>query len=241
MFPLPSANWSPITHQNLSIRDQNYLSDGKKVGCHPPLLRVDTVWVVGQEDDTRSSYQPLLETLSPDSHYLILIFGWRKIDIACIMTGSSKSLPEHLCQIIYQPDTKDLEKQFKIIPYFNQGLPLIIRKPIHQTPFLLGKRITLGFYPENDCRSGRDSDSQLNPKYRTIRMPLADKSNRVVSSVLCMIEPYLSKLDVEIGFLLEGINSGQLPERLLAGIRFKNLNLAQLAAQINDDGPAETR
>ncbi|KAK9864972.1 hypothetical protein WJX84_011314 [Apatococcus fuscideae] len=113
------------------------------------------------------------------------------------------------------PDAPDKQRQsqFKIIPRLEKG-SWIMRQSVGQnTPVLLGRKITTKYF--------------RGPRYLEIDTDVGSSST--AHHVTGMVQGALKSVIVDIGVLMEGRATDELPEALLGTVRFAHLDLSKAA------------
>ena len=147
----------------------------------------------------------------PSKYHCASYFGVD--DIATIQ--NDKTPIGRLAQRFFFGEDDDFrDATFKLIPRIAEG-NLIVRKAVGSKPAILGKKLKQ-YYIRNE-------------RYFEIVIDIG--SNSVANQIVKLALGYAKNLTVDMMFLLEGHEEAYLPERILGGLRIKNVDFKKKDGQ----------
>ena len=258
--PLRIDAWSEAFAHNFMVRGEAYLQDNKKVPSQPSLFQLLTVDLVRAD---RPNYQGLCShpservqialkveeetgqrqlppfifainlcvpastgtgrtpvkaaaTKSASCYHLVAYFGIE--DVAMITTDSDSTALGRLCnQFFFGASDKFRDQTFKLIPRIVEG-NYVVRKAVGSKPSILGKKLKQHYIRTE----------------RFMELIVDIGSDSVATRIVKLALGYAKSLTVDMMFLLEAATTHTLPERILGGVRVKNIDFK------NKDGQRES-
>lgn len=108
-------------------------------------------------------------------------------------------------------DSDYRNERLKLIPYVAEG-PWVVRKLVTGTPAIIGKKLPVSYrYTPPDPISKKEDILECNLDI--------GNSSATAKQIVSVCRRYMSSLTVDIGFLIEGKEDGDLPEQMLGSIR----------------------
>ena len=115
-----------------------------------------------------------------------------------------------LCRF-FLADQKQRNSTLKLIPYVSDG-PWIARNMVTGTPAIIGKKLPVTYhYEPADEASGR-------AEYLEVDLDIGN-SSATAKRIVSVCRQYMRALTVDIGFVIEGNTTDELPEQMLCSIR----------------------
>lgn len=246
--------WSEIFAHNFVVRGSNYLNDNKKVCSESSLFQLLTVDLVCsdapnfrglcshpheriqqalQKEKATGIKQlpsfvfavnlcvPAAALTSPtgttpvkspskakstNCYHLVAYFGIE--DISIITTNHQSTAIGRLChQFFFGESDKFRDTTFKLIPRIAEG-NFVVRKAVGSKPSILGKKLRQ-YYIRTD---------------RFMELIVDIGSDSVATRIVKLALGYAKSLTVDMMFVLEGATDETLPERILGGVRVKEID-----------------
>lgn len=246
--------WSEIYAHNFMVRGGNYLNDNKKVCSESSLFQLLTVDLVcsdapnfqglcshpneriqlalQKERETGMKQLPSFvfavnlcvpaaasttptgttpvkspsKSKSTNCYHLVAYFGIE--DISIITTNHQSSAIGRLChQFFFGNCDKFRDMTFKLIPRIAEG-NFVVRKAVGSKPSILGKKLRQ-YYIRTD---------------RFMELIVDIGSDSVATRIVKLALGYAKSLTVDMMFVLEGTTNDTLPERILGGVRVKEVD-----------------
>lgn len=142
----------------------------------------------------------------PPHYHLMIYLG---VDDRSIINGSNGLPSSQLAaKFFFGTSNEFRDKTFKLIPQVVKG-NYLVRKSVGRKPCIMGKSITQTYVQHQ----------------RFFEIILNTGSSTLAKGVVKLCRGYTKSIEVEMGFLLEGNEESQLPERMLGAVRLKQLDL----------------
>jgi Protein ENHANCED DISEASE RESISTANCE 2, C-terminal len=257
--PLRIDAWSEAFAHNFMVRGETYLHDSKKIPSQPSLFQLFTVDLVRsdspnfqgicshpseriqsalklEKESGQRQLPPFIFAVnlcvpastggggtptkgvkgkSTSCYHLVAYFGIE--DVAMITTNCGATALGRLCnKFFFGSSDKFRDQTFKLIPRIADG-NYIVRKAVGSKPSILGKKLKQ-HYVRSD---------------RFMELIVDIGSDSVATRIVKLALGYAKSLTVDMMFLLEGATDDTLPERILGGVRVKNIDFK------NKDGQRE--
>ena len=246
--------WSEIFAHSFMVRGANYLNDSKKVCSESSLFQLLTVDLVcssapnfqglcshpneriqlalQKEKDTGIKQLPSFvfavnlcvpaaasttptgttpvkspnKSKTTNCYHLVAYFGIE--DISIITTNHQKTAIGRLChQFFFGDCDKFRDTTFKLIPRIAEG-NFVVKKAVGSKPSILGKKLRQ-YYIRTD---------------RFMELIVDIGSDSVATRIVKLALGYAKSLTVDMMFVLEGATNDTLPERILGGVRVKEID-----------------
>ena len=143
---------------------------------------------------------------STNCYHLVAYFGIE--DISIITTNHQSTAIGRLCHKFFFGDCdKFRDSTFKLIPRIAEG-NFVVRKAVGSKPSILGKKLQQ-YYIRTD---------------RFMELIVDIGSDSVATRIVKLALGYAKSLTVDMMFVLEGTTNDTLPERILGGVRVKEID-----------------
>jgi len=197
------------------VRGLHYLQDWIKIQPSPPLLHLLGVDLFSVKDAKRKLHllgQPkyhisaLRNKLGSSAPWLFVInFIVKAAHITICWTSGSPSAPNNsLLQRLINEGEGFRSTRLKLIPRIPEG-NLLVRKTVGTKPVILGKW-------------GLDISYHRAPGYLEIDIDLT--TSRIANGIWKVVERFAAVSVIDLAFVIEGQTREELPEELLATVRF---------------------
>jgi Protein ENHANCED DISEASE RESISTANCE 2, C-terminal len=245
--------WSETFAHNFMVRGGNYLLDNKKVTSESSLFQLLTVDLIysdtpnfhglcghpneriqlalQKEKDTGIKQVPSFvfavnlcvpapasstgstttnsgktsgKVKSTSCYHLVVYFG---IDDLSIIRNHSNAIGRLCNEFFFGTSDKFRDMTFKLIPRITEG-NFVVRKAVGSKPSILGKKLKQ-YYIRTD-------------RYMELIVDIG--SDSVATRIVKLALGYAKTLTVDMMFVLEGATSDTLPERILGGVRVKEID-----------------
>uniref|UniRef100_A0A383VGR2 Protein ENHANCED DISEASE RESISTANCE 2 C-terminal domain-containing protein n=1 Tax=Tetradesmus obliquus TaxID=3088 RepID=A0A383VGR2_TETOB len=242
-FKLPTKYYqeihTPGADAPFKLRGPTYLSDGRKVPAGQPLfelLGMEVVDVGGPGPcphisrylpSVRRSSKPFLFVYNlmvpgPPTICCVFVFG---ADSHPNALGSPPDDPEEssswtpfdfLMYRFLQGDDEERRSMFKMIPRVAEG-SWVIKQSVGSTPVIIGRKLGTSFH--------------ITQKYVEVAVDVGSSST--AQYITGMVRGGARNLVLDLGLVLEGHHSWELPEELLGAVRVIRLDLSA-ASKLDD-------
>jgi hypothetical protein len=156
---------------------------------------------------------PNNKSKSTNCYHLVAYFGLD--DISIITTNHQSTAVGRLCHHFFFGESNTFrDSTFKLIPRIAEG-NFVVRKAVGSKPSILGKKLQQ-YYVRTD---------------RFMELIVDIGSDSVATRIVKLALGYAKSLTVDMMFVLEGATNDTLPERILGGVRVKEVDFK------NKDGP----
>jgi len=102
------------------------------------------------------------------------------------------------------------EGRLKLIPRVEEG-NWVVKRGVGTRPAILGKKLT--------------TKSYVGEGHTYVEVDIDVGSSKVATGILKLVKGYGASITIDLNFLLEGQDSAELPEKLIGGIRLKNIDV----------------
>jgi len=244
--PLRFDAWSEAFAPNFKVRSKTYLDDAKKCPSQPALFQLLTVDLVSTDQpDFRglcahpnervqtalrqeaATGVPALPEYMFAVNLCVPAAGSGKRDKGCYhcvfyfgmenknaLKDTSTPVGRVANQFFFGDSDRFRDQTFKLIPRIADG-NFVVRKAVGSKPSLLGNKLKQ-HYIRTD---------------RYMELIVDIDSNSVAQRVVKLALGYSKTLTVDMMFLLEGVSEQTLPERILGGVRMKNVDFKKKDGQ----------
>lgn len=226
---VPRSMWTEPDGTTMLIRGPDYLTDRRKIPSTPPafrLLGVDLFQsnmaiehiasrpdnVVQREikrheaEGTEMPFTFVINFVVPGSPRLNMVLYYQAPHPS-VLTDST---PFAELMNDFLDGTEDFRNErFKLIPCIVEG-SFIVRQAVGSTPAIIGKKL------RQPCFRGK----------RYFELDVDIGSSAVANRVVGLVTGYTKKLVIDMGFLIEGQRSDELPERLFGSCRLFHIDLS---------------
>lgn len=253
--PLRLEAWSEAVAGSFSVRGANYLRDAKKCPSAPALFKLLTVDLVSVdrpnfkgmcahpseriqralrlEQTTGKKMLPdfifavnlcvpspgsssfnssgLSSATASACYHWVAYFG---IDDKNSITTDQTAVGRLGNKFFFGDSDSFRDSTFKLIPRITEG-NFVVRKAVGSKPSILGKKLKQ-HYIRTD---------------RYLELIVDIGSDLVATRIVKLALGYAKTLTVDMMFLLEGATENTLPERILGGVRVKNIDFKQRDGQ----------
>jgi len=240
--------WSEPIHSEFSVRGGNYLKDKVKISSGPflfPLRGVD-MFLSDNCPENIGRYRALLGGKLRDKPTFLINYRLPWGNFVAYNEIPAKFLP--FLRHCYQPTSatppsmegmspaevctsryflaneKQKDETLKIIPKVVKG-PWIVKKAADGKPAIVCNKMPTQYYYEPASKDGKKSE------YFEVDLDIVASS--AARGILAITQRYTKSLTLDLGFVLEGKTSDQLPEQMIAGSRIHGLD--PLSARILPD------
>eukprot|EP00580_Thalassiosira_gravida_P012277 CAMPEP_0201632194 /NCGR_PEP_ID=MMETSP0493-20130528/5914_1 /ASSEMBLY_ACC=CAM_ASM_000838 /TAXON_ID=420259 /ORGANISM="Thalassiosira gravida, Strain GMp14c1" /LENGTH=416 /DNA_ID=CAMNT_0048103667 /DNA_START=98 /DNA_END=1348 /DNA_ORIENTATION=- len=243
--------WSSPPSNNFMVRGPNYLKDKKKVPSGDYLLpsRGCDLFLTDLAPVNLGRNRSLLEGRLRDVPTFIINYrlpwgvflSYHEIPerfIPFLRRGNghgdlSKPLPSTsnmppgdraLCDF-FLSDSHEKDAVWKIVPVVAQG-PWMVKKVVGGKPAILGKQMPVSYVyqpPENGLAEYLEADLDI-------------VSSAAARKILAVVRSYTQVLTVDLGFVVQGNRTEELPEQMMLGLRLHGLDplTAELLPEFDD-------
>jgi hypothetical protein len=249
---LPRDKWAEPDSNSFRVRGKSYKNDREKNNAGPSIGRLVAVDVVRVDHPLYSGFTThptervqlalkretsLLEKGLPSDmppfifvvnivlpgpplYHFVFYFA---VDDVSTIDGTDGTPSSRLCNEFFFGDSDEFrDKTFKLIPQIVQG-NFIVRKAVGSTPAIMGKKLRQE-YVRTD---------------RFFEVILDCGSSAVATGVIRLSLGYAKTLVVDMGFLFEGDDESELPERLFGCVRLKRIDFGPNLRKVEPPPPVE--
>jgi hypothetical protein len=235
--PLRTQAWSEPSAETFNVRGKSYMNDRIKVPSQPSAFRLFAVDLVNTEEPIYSGMcahpqeriqQALQRELESDvrelpdfvfcvnlcvpgsvNYHCVYYFGADKAIMEEVRTGSTPF--GRLMHKFLNGGSDDFRNRtFKLIPRIVEG-NYIVRRAVGTKPSILGRKVKQ-YYIKTD-------------RYMEVIIDIA--SDQIAQRVTKLCMGYLQFITVDMMFLLEGTEEGELPERIFGGARLNGVDFKE--------------
>ncbi|KAL7438572.1 hypothetical protein ACHAXM_006293 [Skeletonema potamos] len=235
--------WSEPTHTNFGIRGHNYLVDPKnKIPSGPYLFTARGADLIltsdksGPRTEIAETYNSILagHARSTPTFIINFIFDWgilvNYFEIPAMYVsflraryeGSNQDLPPmenlqpHERAIIRFLVGSDDHRNatLKLIPKCPEG-PWAVRQLVNGKPALIGKRLPTQ-YSYHPAKDGKQECFEADLDTR--------ETDRVGKKAISLCRRYMTSVTLDVGIVIEGTNTSELPEQMLGCVRIHRLD-----------------
>lgn len=237
--PLRLEAWAESPASSYKVRGANYLTDNKKFPSEPSVFKLLTVDLVkvdapmceglcmhpneriqkalrreketGQKELPEFIFAVNLCVPGASFYHMVAYYG---VDDINLLKDSSTPFGRIAEPFFFGDSDEYRNKTFKLIPHIVEG-NYIVRKAVGSKPTLLGTRLKQ-VYVQNE---------------RFFELIVDIGSNAVAQRIVKLALGYAKSLVVDMMFVLEGKHEDELPERIVGGLRMKNIDFKKKDGQ----------
>ena len=233
--------WAESPALSFNVRGQTYLKDSRKEPSEEALFTLLTVDIIQTADgkgimagicghpderiqralrrEKETGIPQLPEFIfcvnlampGPPFYHVMIYFGCDDIDV---LTNTDTPLGR-LAKPFFFGDSDDFrDNTFKLIPRIVDG-NFVVKKAVGSKPTILGRKLKQHYI--------------RTPRYLELIVDI--QSDAIAKKVVALTVGYAKTLIVDMMFLLEGDSEETLPERILGGVRIKNLDFKKRDGQ----------
>lgn len=229
-FPsnVPRAMWAEPDGAAMMVRGPDYLVDRRKIPSQSPYFRlvgmdlfesteaiehiasrpdnsVQSELRRHEEQGTDMPFTFVINFVVPGTPRINLVLYYQIPSPSVLMDGSPSS---ELMADFLDGSEEFRNERFKLIPCIVEG-SFIVRQAVGSTPALIGKKLRQPYY--------------RGKQYFELDVDIG--SSAVANRVVGLVSGYTKKLVIDMGFVLEGQNPDELPERLFGTCRLVHIDL----------------
>lgn len=225
---VPRSMWAEPDGSTMMVRGPDYLTDRRKIPSAPPAFRLMGVDlfsashpiehiasrsdnIVQQElkrheaQGTEMPFTFVINFVVPGSPRINLVLYYQSPNPSLLTDGSP--FGDLMAEFLDGSDDFR-DERFKLIPCIVEG-SFIVRQAVGSTPAIIGKKLRQPYF------SGK--------QYFELDVDIG--SSAVANRVVGLVTGYTKKLVIDMGFLIEGQRSDELPERLFGSVRLLYIDL----------------
>ncbi|EQC37824.1 hypothetical protein SDRG_04848 [Saprolegnia diclina VS20] len=218
---LPSEMWSEPPPGLFMVRGPDYHNDKRKVASAPPAFQLvacdlfDTGAVsienICARPDNLVQTQSIdgfvfaINLLLPGSPRYSLVLYYQVVDQSVLADGSPFA---ELMNDFLDGTDEYRNERFKLIPCIVEG-NFMVRQAVGSTPAIIGTKLRQPYFKTD--------------KYFELDVDIT--SSAVANRVTGLVLGYTKKLVIDMGFLIEGRQSQELPERLFGACRMSYVDM----------------
>ncbi|CEG44159.1 START-like domain [Plasmopara halstedii] len=230
-FPsnVPRTMWAEPDGAAMMVRGPDYLTDRRKIPSQSPFFRLvgmdlfesseviehiasradNTIQRELRRHEERGTEMPftfIVNFVVPGTPRINLVLYYQVPHPSVLTDGSPSS--ELMADFLNGSDEFRNER-FKLIPCIVEG-SFIVRQAVGSTPSLVGKKLRQPYH--------------RGKQYFELDVDIG--SSAVANRVVGLVSGYTKKLVIDMGFVLEGQNPDELPERLFGTCRLVHIDLS---------------
>jgi hypothetical protein len=163
-------------------------------------------------------------------YHAVSYFGINQATMADIYSQSSP-FGRLMHKFLFGDDDAFRNQTFKLIPRIVQG-NFVVKKAVGSKPSILGKKIKQyyirggsGFSASGESDLNQSNQNQQPLRYFEVLVDIA--SDAVAQRIVKLALGYCKTMVVDMMYLLEGTEEATLPERILGGVRMKNIDFKE--------------
>ncbi|OQR91490.1 hypothetical protein THRCLA_08973 [Thraustotheca clavata] len=219
---LPNEMWGEPPPGLMMVRGPNYLNDKRKVVSAPPAFQliacdlfetgaVSVEHICSRPDnlvhrEDCKDFIFAINLMMPGSTRYSLVLYYQVVDPTVLNDGSP--FAELMTDFLEGTDEYRNER-FKLIPCIVEG-NFMVRQAVGSTPAIIGTKLRQPYFKTD--------------KYFELDVDIT--SSAVANRVTGLVLGYTKKLVVDMGFLIEGRQSEELPERLFGACRMTYVDMS---------------
>ncbi|XP_073393165.1 protein ENHANCED DISEASE RESISTANCE 2-like isoform X2 [Physcomitrium patens] len=220
---LGSVYWEPAEPGTFLIRGKHFLRDHKKVKAGTPLMQlVAADWFKSdkREDHIAAHDGCVIQKLFAkqknahevaDSYFVIInlqVPGTPTYSLVLYYMTNKRLQDIPLLENFVRGDNRYRACRFKLCPYVAKG-PWIVKQSVGKSACLVGEALDITYF---------SSDNYL-------ELDIDIGSSSVARGVVNLVTGYVTKLVIEMAFLIQANTEEELPEKLLGTVRISNLDM----------------
>ncbi|GMF21894.1 unnamed protein product [Phytophthora fragariaefolia] len=229
-FPsnVPRSMWDEPDGGAMMVRGPDYLTDRRKIPSQSPFFRLvgidlyessETIEHIAsradnpvqlelkrhEEKDTEMPFTFVINFVVPGNPRINMVLYYQVPHPSVLTDGSPAS---ELMADFLEGSDEFRNERFKLIPCIVEG-SFIVRQAVGSTPALIGKKLRQPYF--------------RGKQYFELDVDIG--SSAVANRVVGLVSGYTKKLVIDMGFVLEGQNPEELPERLFGSARLVHIDL----------------
>lgn len=226
---VPRSMWAEPDGAAVMVRGPDYLSDRRKIPSAPPALRLMGIdlfsssyaieHIASRPDNVVQKELARHEAAGTEMPFTFVVNfvvpGHPRINVVLyyqapnptVLTDGSPFADLMTEFLDGSDDFRD--ERFKLIPCIVEG-SFIVRQAVGSTPAIVGKKLRQPYF------HGK--------QYFELDIDIA--SSAVANRVVGLVSGYTKKLVIDMGFVVEGQRSDELPERLFGTVRLVYIDLS---------------
>ncbi|CAI5708957.1 unnamed protein product [Peronospora destructor] len=229
-FPsnVPRSMWAEPDGAAMMVRGPDYLIDRRKIPSQSPYFRLvgvdlfessEAVEHIASRSDnpvqcelrrheelgTEMPFTFVVNFVVPGTPRINLVLYYQVPHPSLLTDGSPSS---ELMADFLEGSDEFRNERFKLIPCIVEG-SFIVRQAVGNTPALVGKKLRQPTF--------------RGKQYFELDVDIG--SSAVANRVVGLVSGYTKKLVIDMGFVLEGQRSDELPERLFGSVRLVHIDL----------------
>ncbi|CAM6082696.1 unnamed protein product [Calypogeia fissa] len=226
---IPSSCWDNADVDTFLIRGKKYLQDNLKVKAEEPWMQfIAADWLKSDKREDHLACRPsnIVQILTTrfernSSKSRVPYFFIINLQVPGAITHSLslyymtfKRLDEDpLLEKFVHGDDRFRNSRFKLIPHIAKG-SWIVKQSVGKTACLIGQALTIDYHTGSNY----------------IELDVDIGSSSVAKGVVNLVLGYLSKLVIEMAFLIQADTDEELPEHLLGTCRLNYLDINKAVA-----------
>ncbi|OQR93479.1 hypothetical protein ACHHYP_02510 [Achlya hypogyna] len=219
---LPKEMWGEPPPGLMMVRGPDYHNDKRKVPSAPPAFQlvacdlfdtgaVSIEHICSRPDnlvqrETYAGFMFAINLLLPGSPRYSLVLYYQAPDPSIFTDGSPFA---ELMSDFLEGSDEYRNERFKLIPCIVEG-NFMVRQAVGSTPAIIGTKLRQPYFKTD--------------KYFELDVDIT--SSAVANRVTGLVLGYTKKLVIDMGFLVEGRQSQELPERLFGACRMTYVDMA---------------
>ncbi|KAG6587164.1 START-like domain [Phytophthora cinnamomi] len=229
-FPsnVPRSMWAEPDGGAMMVRGPDYLTDRRKIPSQSPYFRLvgmdlyESSEVIEhiasradnpvqrelkrhEERGTEMPFTFVINFVVPGNPRINLVLYYQVPHPSILTDGSPAT---ELMADFLEGSDEFRNERFKLIPCIVEG-SFIVRQAVGSTPALIGKKLRQPYF--------------RGKQYFELDVDIG--SSAVANRVVGLVSGYTKKLVIDMGFVLEGQNPEELPERLFGSVRLVHIDL----------------
>ncbi|KAG6543984.1 hypothetical protein Mapa_014608 [Marchantia paleacea] len=216
--------WNTADADTFLIRGKQYLRDNRKVKAEQPWMQfIAADWFKSnkREDHLASRPSNLVQTISskfqktpgkggPPYFFIInlQVPGTTTYSLVLYYMTHRRLEDDPILEKFVNGDDRLRNSRFKLIPHIAKG-SWIVKQSVGKTACLIGQALTINYHTGSNY----------------IELDVDIGSSSVAKGVVNLVLGYLSKLVIEMAFLIQANTEDELPEHLLGTCRLSYLDI----------------
>eukprot|EP00127_Corallochytrium_limacisporum_P003424 Clim_evm52s149 gene=Clim_evmTU52s149 len=218
----------------MKVRSPTYLKDKVKIMSKPPLLRLQNCDMINKEERVDNwcahpeSYVQKALSKGSKSFYLAINFQSPPHHLICtwVLHSTEDIENDKAFQLLWEHfidgDDSYRDSRFKVIPSLVDA-PWVVKRAVGNKPALLGTKLKHRYfrgqqYFEIDCDVF---------------------SSQVANMIVGVMRNYSKQLSIDLGFVIQGEQAVELPERLFGTVRLSKPNLDKARKVMSEEEASE--
>ncbi|OAE20107.1 hypothetical protein AXG93_3818s1050 [Marchantia polymorpha subsp. ruderalis] len=199
--------WNTADADTFLIRGKQYLRDNRKVKAEQPWMQfIAADWFKSnkREDHLASRPSNLVQTISSKFQ----VPGTTTYSLVLYYMTHRRLEDDPILEKFVNGDDRLRNSRFKLIPHIAKG-SWIVKQSVGKTACLIGQALTINYHTGSNY----------------IELDVDIGSSSVAKGVVNLVLGYLSKLVIEMAFLIQANTEDELPEHLLGTCRLSYLDI----------------